>query len=75
MALTGVSALIAAKEIGFVVPVAAVLGGLFTGSVLGAVRFLQRPTTGKAFEVLSGIWTLCLYLLLGVIPLAWRLLN
>jgi hypothetical protein len=75
MALTGVSALIAAHKIGFLAPVAAVLGGLLTGSVLVALRFLQRPTTGKAFEVLSGVWTLCLYLLLGVIPLAWRLLK
>jgi hypothetical protein len=75
MALTGVLALIAVNKIGFLVPVAIVLGSLFTGSVFIALRFLRTPRNGKAFEILSGIWTLCLYLFLGVIPLGWRLLT
>jgi 4-hydroxybenzoate polyprenyltransferase len=75
MALTGVLALIAVNKIGFLVPVATVLGSLFTGSVFIALRFLRTPRNGKAFEILSGIWTLCLYLFLGVIPLGWRLLT
>jgi len=75
MALTGVSALIAVNKIGFLVPVAIVLGSLFTGSVFIALRFLRTPRNGKAFEILSGIWTLSLYLFLGVIPLGWRLLT
>jgi hypothetical protein len=69
MVLTGVSTLIAANEIAFVVPILAVLGSLFTGSILVAFRFLRSPTTGKAFEVISGLWTLCLYLSLGIILL------
>jgi hypothetical protein len=75
MALTGVPALIAVNKIGFLVPVAIVLGSLFTGSVFIALRFLCTPRNGKAFEILSGIWTLCLYLFLGIIPLGWRLLT
>ena len=75
MVLTGVSALIAANKVGFLVPVAIVLGSLFAGSIFIAFRFLRTLTNGKTFEILSGIWTLSLYLFLGVIPLGWRLLT
>jgi 4-hydroxybenzoate polyprenyltransferase len=39
------------------------------------LRFLRRPTpgSGKPLELLSGLWTLVLYLSLGAIPLALRL--
>ena len=39
------------------------------------LRFLRRPTpgSGKPIELLSGLWTLVLYLSLGAIPLALRL--
>ncbi len=75
MALTGGVALVAASKIGFLLPVAIGLGGLLAGSVFVGVRFLGAPQSGKAFEALSGVWTLCLYLFLGVIPLAWKLLT
>jgi 4-hydroxybenzoate polyprenyltransferase len=40
-------------------------------------RFLRRPTpgSGKPLELLSGLWTLVLYLSLGAIPLALRLAH
>jgi 4-hydroxybenzoate polyprenyltransferase len=40
-------------------------------------RFLRRPTpgSGKPLELLSGLWTLVLYLSLGAIPLALRLIQ
>jgi 4-hydroxybenzoate polyprenyltransferase len=39
------------------------------------LRFLRRPVpgSGKPVELLSGLWTLLLYLSLGAIPLALRL--
>ncbi len=73
MGLTWVSAAFAAVKIGFFMPVTVLLGGLFASAVFLGVRFLRSPTNGKPFEVLSGLWTMCLYLILGIIPLAWKL--
>jgi len=41
------------------------------------LRFLRRPApgSGKPLELLSGLWTLVLYLSLGAIPLAVRLTS
>ena len=72
MFLTGVAAAITSSEIGFFLPVASILSLLFVGSGLIGVRFLRSPKSGKPFELVSGIWTVCLYLFLGVIPLVWR---
>ena len=49
-----------------------VVAGIYAGW-----RFLRRPTpgSGKPLELLSGIWTLVLYLSLGAIPLALRLAH
>lgn len=73
MGLTGAAAVVAAGQIGFVGPVAVVLGLVFAGSVFAGIKFLRGPRSGKAFEVLAGAWTLGLYLMLGVVPLAWRM--
>lgn len=73
MGLTGATAVIAAGKIGFVAPVATVLGGLFIASLVVGLRFLRSPKSGKAFEALAGVWTLCLYLSLGVVPMIWRI--
>jgi len=75
MVLTLSAALVAAAKIQFLVPVAVVLGTLLAVSVGMGFRFLADPKSGKAFEVISGIWTLCLYLMLGIVPLLWRLLT
>lgn len=72
MGLTGATAAIAAKQIAFLAPVAAVLGTLFLISIILGLRFLNAPKNGKVFEALSGLWTLCLYLFLGVVPLFWK---
>lgn len=69
MALTGSGAIIAASWIGFAIPVLAVLGGIFLCSCLFGFRFLKSPQSGKVFEAMSGVWTLCLYLMLGVVPM------
>lgn len=75
MSLTGGVALVAAGKIDFLLPTAALLGSLFVGSLLFGMRFLRDPKSGKPFESLAGLWTLCLYLTLGVVPLAWKLLT
>jgi 4-hydroxybenzoate polyprenyltransferase len=46
-------------------------------AVFAGFRFLRNPTpgSGKPLELLSGLWTLVLYLSLGAIPLALRLAH
>ena len=48
------------------------MAGIYAG-----LRFLRRPVagSGKPLELLSGLWTLVLYLSLGAIPLALRLTH
>ncbi len=69
MALTATGGVMAASLIGFAIPVLAVLGGIFILSIGFAISFLKSPRNGKPFEILSGVWTLCLYLMLGVVPM------
>jgi 4-hydroxybenzoate polyprenyltransferase len=75
MSLTGAAAIVAASQIRFAVPVLVVMGALLVISTVIGLRFLQAPKSGKAFEILSGLWTLCLYLMLGVVPMVGRLLQ
>lgn len=76
MLATAVCAFLAARRIGFTVPVLATLGIVFFSALVAGANFLHssQPGSGKRFELLAGIWTLLLYLTLGVIPLAWRVL-
>jgi 4-hydroxybenzoate polyprenyltransferase len=69
--LMTLSAILAAMHIQFVVPVILIVLPLLTASVLVAWRFVVRPITAwaKRIEALSGIWTLLLYLSLGLLPL------
>jgi 4-hydroxybenzoate polyprenyltransferase len=71
---TAGTALVAAAQIDFVLPVACVLGVLLTAAALVAARFLREPVAGRAklIETLSGVWTLLMYLSLGTVPLLWR---
>ncbi|MGH7956258.1 MAG: UbiA family prenyltransferase [Opitutaceae bacterium] len=64
-------ALVAAERIGFIAPVALLLGLLWSGAcVLGAVFVrTSRPKLAKAIEAYSGVWTLALYVMLGLVPL------
>ena len=73
-AATLACATVAAGRIGFGAPVATVLGVLwFAAAVLGLV-FIRTVSArlAKATELFSGIWTLTLYLMLGVVPLLLR---
>lgn len=67
-------ALLAAHRIGFAPPVLAVLGAAGFLAVWTGTAFQRRPTrTGaRRIEAISGVWTLALYLVLGVVPLLLR---
>jgi 4-hydroxybenzoate polyprenyltransferase len=56
-------------------PVLAVV--LLAGAGLVAARFFRRqtPGAGKSIELASGLWTILLYLSLGIIPLAARMIE
>lgn len=74
MAATGVCAAEAAVRIQFAWPVIAATCAVFLAALTIAWRFLRGPIPGrgKLFELLAGIWTLVLYLSLGLVPLLWR---
>lgn len=75
--LTAAFAVIAAYHINFLVPVLSLLGALLTAAVLIARRFLRQPVSANAkkIELLSGIWTLMMYLMIGALPLLLRALK
>jgi 4-hydroxybenzoate polyprenyltransferase len=64
----------AARRIGFAGVVAATLALLLLAAIAAAVRFWRAPEAGrgKIFELISGLWTLALYLSLGLVPLCWK---
>jgi len=72
--VTAIFALLAAREIDYTLPVCIILAGLFIAASIVSLQFLTRPVTAraKAFEALSGAWTLALYLSLGAGPLIFR---
>lgn len=72
LALTLACAAVAATRIGFLLPVAAGLGALLVPATIVAIRYARGPLPGKRIETLSALWTLALYLLLGLIPLWLR---
>jgi 4-hydroxybenzoate polyprenyltransferase len=67
-------ALVAARRIGFGVPVGCALGLLWAGALGLGGSFVRRAQgkRAKGIETYSGLWTLALYLMLGVVPLAIR---
>lgn len=70
-----ISALLAAAQIQFLVPIAFMLLLLLTGSVVVAWRFLACPVTKWAdgIELVSGLWVFLIYLGLGILPLLFQL--
>lgn len=67
-------ALLAAVQIDFLLPVGIMLGSVFTMAVIAGLRFLSKPVSARSrwFEVVSGLWTLMVYLNLGLVPLLWK---
>jgi 4-hydroxybenzoate polyprenyltransferase len=74
LAVTAVSAIVAAYQVQFLISVALLLGLLLCAATWIALDFLRGPTTRRAklIEGFSGIWTLLMYLSLGAVPLLWR---
>ncbi|MDX2216083.1 MAG: UbiA family prenyltransferase [Oculatellaceae cyanobacterium bins.114] len=72
--LLTLSTLVAAMHIRFTIPVILLLLPLLTVAVLVAWRFMMRPTTQSAtwIEWVSGVWSLGVYLSLGLLPLILR---
>ena len=64
---TATFAFIAAVQINFLMPVLYILLPLCVWAALAS--FNHHKTTAKRFELISGLWTLALYLSLGIIPL------
>jgi 4-hydroxybenzoate polyprenyltransferase len=76
MALCAACALMAARAIDFMLPAGLVLTALFLSALVSGFRFLKTttPGAGRRLELLSGVWTLAMYLIVGVVPLAVRAL-
>jgi 4-hydroxybenzoate polyprenyltransferase len=74
MTTTGIFAVVAARHIAFQSQAAIGLGSFIVLTfVLGTVFLQQRKSGGgKALETMAGVWSLVLYLSLGIIPLALR---
>lgn len=73
--LTAICAVFAALKIAFVFPVALILGALILVAATISLHFLRCPKQGrgKRFEIMSGVWTLALYLCLGAFPLVSKI--
>jgi hypothetical protein len=74
MLTSAACATVAAMLIDFVAAVAVLLGlGLLLAAVT-AWNFLRDPVSPKAkrIEVVSGVWTILMYLSIGAVPLIWR---
>lgn len=71
MAVTATAATLAARAIDFAWPVAIVYTTVLLLAGMSGLRFLKNPATNRArgLETVSGLWTMTLYLALGVAPL------
>ena len=67
-------ALIAARSIDVIVPLAVALMTLLGACALTVRRFLAAPAPamGRRFEALSWLWTVSMYVTLGLVPLVLR---
>jgi 4-hydroxybenzoate polyprenyltransferase len=77
MLLTAAFAAIAALRIDFLLPVCVVLVLLLLAAGSSAVAYVRAPDSKRAkrIEMVSGLWTVLMYLTLGAIPLLWRWLS
>ncbi len=67
ISITAVFAILSARHIGFMLPVSCLLLTLVVWAFMTARNF--HATSSKHFELISGLWTLVLYLSLGLTPL------
>jgi len=71
---TAILAVVASRDIAFMTPVSLVLGIAIGIAGYLTVNFTAAPekVSGKRFELFSGLWTILLYLILGLIPFLIR---
>lgn len=69
MAATLFCAWKAASQIGFQTPVIIALAFVMLFAIIERFRFVSASRSGKKIELVSALWTLTLYLMLGLIPL------
>lgn len=75
--LTGLAAWQASRQIGSQSAMLVVLAVVATMACASAFRFLRssEPGAGRSIELMSGVWTVVMYLSLGVIPLGFAILR
>jgi 4-hydroxybenzoate polyprenyltransferase len=69
MAATLLCASKAASQIGFQIPVITTLALVMLFALFQRFRFVSTSRSGKKIELVSALWTLTLYLMLGLVPL------
>ncbi|MGE0483457.1 MAG: UbiA family prenyltransferase [Gammaproteobacteria bacterium] len=76
LACAGAAAM-AARAIDFLQPAASVLTVLVASAAVVGVGFVRGAArgSGRRLEILSGIWTLSMYLVIGAVPFALRNLS
>lgn len=62
-------AIMAARAIDFTLPLAGGLGAVLCIALAAIFGYAHRGMSGKKIEMVSAVWTLALYLLLGLLPL------
>jgi 4-hydroxybenzoate polyprenyltransferase len=77
IALTAILATIAALGGDAAVPVAVALGGAAVACLIIGMRFLARHGAGAGtrVELAAGLWTLMLYMSLGILPPLWAYVH
>jgi len=75
LAAAGLCGLFTASQIGFVIPVAVLMVVLLGYALYIVNAFRREPTAqqSKQIELISGLWTILIYLCLGPLPLLTRL--
>jgi 4-hydroxybenzoate polyprenyltransferase len=72
LAATLLCAVAAARGIDFMLPVSLALAPIVLAALALKPAYLKGTLHGKKFEILSAVWTLALYLMLGLVPLFFR---
>lgn len=74
MMITAIFACLAAQRIDFRTPVLWMLAVLIVSAATVGTAFLRKPKAkrGHWFEIMSGVWSLLMYLSLGAVPLFVR---
>ena len=74
MAVALASAVLAAREVGSARMVLAVLGAIWGAALLAGSLFVAKPTPARArwIEPLAGVWTLAMYVSVGIVPVLLR---